>query len=295
MGESLSVVIRAAGVIVLFSSVTATAGFAQIPSVLTISPDKATMLVGETHTFRAVGKDGRMRHNVRWRISPEHAAELRVNGDEVVVAAREASTGVLLTAFAEGDSADASIEIRSAGDMAAGTILWQVSPTPGCKAAKMTQAVPSANGPDLYVQESCPEGIMIRALTADGRELWRRLTGGGSQAPASGADPISKGPYIGFLPNGVTSSMPASKTSGKTDEPAGEHIHPQAASVCDAISVGMPREDAFKTVAERKLGFDARQKSSDTWTIEEEGFRCTISFDGTKATVVKKKKTVVTD
>jgi hypothetical protein len=97
------------------------------------------------------------------------------------------------------------------------------------------------------------------------------------------------------MPNGVTSSMPASKTSGKTDEAAGEHIHLQAASVCDAISVGMPREDAFKAVAARKIGFDARQRSSDTWTIEEEGFRCTISFDGKTAAVVKKKKTVVTD
>jgi len=286
---------RAACMIVLLFSVASAPGFAQSPAALTISPDKATMPVGETHSFRAVGKDGRMRHNVRWGISPEHAAEIRVNGDEVVVAAREASTGVLLTAFAEGDSADASIEIRSAGDMAAGTVLWKVSPTPGCKAAQMTQAVPSANGPDLYVQESCPQGMMIRALTADGRELWRRLMGGGSRADASGAGPIAKGPYIGIMPNGVTSSVPASKTSGKTDEPSGEHIHPQSGSVCDAISVGMPREDAFKTVAERKIGFDARQRSSDTWTIEEEGFRCTISFDGKTAAVVKKKKTVVTD
>ena len=290
----MSLVNRAACVIVLLSSVAAP-GLAQHPPALTISPDKATMLVGETHTFRAVGKDGRMRHNVRWGISPEHAAEIRVNGDEVVVTAREASTGVLLTAFAEGDSADAWIEIRSAGDMAAGTVLWKVSPTPGCKAAQITQAVPSANGPDLYVQESCPEGVMIRALTADGRELWRRLMGGGNHAPANGAGPIAKGPYIGIMPNGVTSSMPASKTSGKTDKPAGEHIRLQTASVCDAISVGMPREDAFKTVAERKIGFDARQKAGDTWTIEEEGFRCTISFDGKTAAVVKKKKTIVTD
>jgi hypothetical protein len=291
----MSGVNRVACVIVLLSSVAAALGFAQSPPALTISPDKATMLVGETHTFRAVGKDGRMRHNVRWGISPEHAAEIRVNGDEVVVAAREASTGVLLTAFAEGDSADASIEIRPAGEMAAGTVLWKVSPTPGCKAAQMTQAVPSANGPDLYVQESCPEGMMIRALTADGRELWRRLMGGGSRADASGAGPIAKGPYIGIMPNGVTSSVPASKTSGKTDEPSGERIHAQSGSVCDAISVGMPREDAFKTVAERKIGFDARQRSSDTWTIEEEGFLCTISFDGKTSAVVKKKKTIVTD
>ena len=38
---------------------------AQNPESLSISPGKATMLVGETRTFRAVGKDGRIRHNVR--------------------------------------------------------------------------------------------------------------------------------------------------------------------------------------------------------------------------------------
>ncbi len=35
--------------------------------------------------------------------------------------------------------------------------------------------------------------------------------------------------------------------------------------------------------------------ASDKWEFEEEGSRCTISFDANTATVVKKKKTVVTD
>src|ERR1700722_17765143 len=150
---------------------------AQTPQSMTVSPDKATMLVGETRTFRAVGRDGRIRHNVRWGISPQNAAAITVNGDEGTVQAREASPSVLLTASAESDSSDASIEIRPAGDMPTGTRIWSVSPTPGCKATKMTQAVPSANGPDLYVEESCPDGSMIRALTSDGRELWRRPFG----------------------------------------------------------------------------------------------------------------------
>lgn len=37
--------------------------------------------------------------------------------------------------------------------------------------------VPSANGPDLYVEESCPQGTFIRAMTAEGREIWRRRMG----------------------------------------------------------------------------------------------------------------------
>lgn len=263
---------------------------AQAPATLTVSPGKATMLVGETRNFRAVGKDGRIVHNVRWSISPEYAATVTKNGDEVTIGAREASPSVLLSAYAEGDSADASIEIRPAGDMPAGTAIWSVSPTPGCKTTKMTQAVPSATGPDLYVEETCPEGTMIRALTADGREMWRRLLGG-STAPAPNAvAPIAQGPYIGFFPNG-----PASKAQAKIEEPAGEHINSRATSVCDAITVGMSRDEASKAVSQRNVALDSKQRSSDAWMMEEEGFRCTISFDAKTGTVVKKKKTVVTD
>ena len=155
--------------------------FAQDLPALSVVPSKATILVGETHAFRAVGKDGRLRHNVRWNISPEHAAKLTVDNDEATVQAEEPSSTVLLTAYAEGDSSVASIEILSGPSLPTGTMMWSVSPLPGCKGTKMTQAVPSANGPDIYVEESCPDGAYVRALTSDGRELWRRK---------SGADPM---------------------------------------------------------------------------------------------------------
>lgn len=247
------------------------------------------MLVGEARTFRAVGRDGRIRRDVRWGISSQHAASITVNGGEVTVEARESSPSVLLTASAEGDSADASIEIRRAGDMPTGTAIWSVSATPGCTSTKMIQAVPSANGPDLYVQEACPDGTMIRALTADGRELWRRQLGSGG-APANMAVPIAQGPYIGMLANGASS-----KAAGKSDEPAGVHISPSAASVCDSIRVGMARDDVFKRITEYKITLDARQRQSDTWMLEEEGFRCAISFDAKTGNVIKKNKTIVAD
>ncbi|MFZ0732492.1 MAG: hypothetical protein WAM79_09225 [Candidatus Sulfotelmatobacter sp.] len=273
--------------VLLSASLLSLWAFAQAPATMTVSPNKATMLVGETRTFRAVGKDGRIRHNVRWEISPGYAAAITANGDEATVAAREASPSVMLTASAEGDSADASIEIRAKGDMTAGTTLWSVAPTPGCKATQMIQAVPSANGPDLYVQETCPEGTMLRALTADGRELWRKMMAG---TAASAAVPVGSGPYIGFLPNGATPPVP-----GKSVQPAGAHINPHSTSVCDAVSVGMTRDDAFKAAAEHNVKLDSRQRQADTWLIEEEGSRCTISFDAKTGNVVKKKKTIVTD
>lgn len=260
---------------------------AQAPATLTVSPNKATMLVGETRTFRAVGKDGRIRPNVRWEISPSYAAEVTMNGDEVTVTAREASPSVMLAATAEGDSADASIEIRAQGDMKPGTTLWSVAPTPGCKTTQMIQAVPSANGPDLYVQETCPDGTMLRALTSDGRELWRKMLAGKS---VGAAVPTSNGPYVGFLPNGPTSPAPV-----KPAEPVGAHINTHGTSMCDAVSAGMTRDDAMNAATQHNIKLDAKQRQRDTWVIEEQGSSCTISFDAMTGNVVKKKKTIVTD
>src|ERR1700680_3561615 len=55
---------------------------AQDSPALSVVPSKVTMLIGETHTFRAVGRDGRLRHNIRWSVSPEHGAKLTANHDD---------------------------------------------------------------------------------------------------------------------------------------------------------------------------------------------------------------------
>jgi hypothetical protein len=85
---------------------------------------------------------------------------------------------------------------------------------PGCKSVKMTQAEPSASDPDLYLEESCPQGTFIRAMTADGREIWRRRVGDGAAPP-----PLSL------------------KT--QTQAPPGEHLNLNSHSLCDDVSYGM--------------------------------------------------------
>lgn len=243
---------------------------AQDPPTLTISPGKATMLVGETHTFRAVGKDGRMRHNVRWGISPEQAASLTLDGDEAVVAANEVSSSVLLTAYSEGDSATATVEIRAGETLPMGTAKWSVAELPGCKEEKIIPAVPSAGGPDIYVQESCPQGEFIRAINEEGGELWRRqISGPGAVVPSA--------------------------LNAKTNFAQGAHLNRHDSSICDAVSLGMTRKEVLKLIESRSLALDEKQRASDEWALEEEGSRCTISFDGKSAAVVKKKKTIVTD
>ncbi|HUO16470.1 MAG TPA: hypothetical protein VMX38_15900 [Verrucomicrobiae bacterium] len=249
--------------------------FASIPTssqdlpTLSVSPSKANMLVGEAHTFRAVGQDGRMRHNVRWMISPENAATLTQNGDEATVQAQEVSSSVILTAYAEGDTAEAEIEILPQGPRQIGSVIWSVKEIPGCKDRKIIPAVPSAGRPDIYVQEDCPQGTLVRAITDDGRELWRRLLGSGAALPMG--------------------------TSAKTELQPSEHLNPHNTSVCDAVSPGMTRQNVGKVLADRNLPVDEKQRVSDQWVLEEEGFRCVISFDANTGTVVKKKKTVVTD
>jgi hypothetical protein len=243
--------------------------FAQNPPALLVVPSKVTMLVGESHTFRAVGKDGRIRHNVRWSVSPEHAAKLTIDGDEATINAVEPSSAVVLTAFASGDTAEASIEIRSGRSLSTGTTIWSVSGLPGCKAINMTQAVPTANGPDIYVEESCPQGTFIRAMTADGRELWRRRMGG----PA-------------------TPSVSEQETNGPA-QPS-EHLNLSGHAFCDAVSSGMTKDAVSKLAQTRNLRLVEKEIQNDSWTVEEHGSRCTVVFNEA-GTVVKKKKTLVTD
>ena len=242
---------------------------AQDVPALSVVPTKATMLVGETRTFRAVGKDGRLRHNVRWGVSPEQAAKLTVAGDEATLQAEEPSSTVVLTASAEGDSSEASIEIRSGSSLPTGTMMWSVSPLPGCKSMKMTQAVPTATGPDIYDEESCPDGTYVRALTADGRELWRRKLGGPS-AP------------IAQYPEGKEETQPA------------EHISLSTRSVCDEISSGMTKDGVSKLAQDRNLRLGEKERESNSWVFEEHNVRCAIWF-GETGTVVKNKKIFITD
>jgi hypothetical protein len=241
---------------------------AQEPPALLVVPSKATMLVGDTHTFRAVGKDGRIRHNVQWSISPESAATLTTNEDEATVKAMEQSSTVVLTGRASGDSSEAIIEIRSGRALSTGTLIWSVTSLPGCKSVQMTQAVPSTNGPDLYVQESCPQGTFIRAMTADGRELWRRRLG----------DPAT---------------LPPSLKATEQAQP-GVRLNLSGHSLCDAVFYGMTKESVSKLAKNSNLRLAEKEQQSDSWVFEEQGFRCDILFDKAGG-VIKKKKTIITE
>jgi hypothetical protein len=255
--------------VLLTFSMIARPALAQEPPALLVVPSKATMLVGDTHTFRAVGKDGRIRHNVQWSISPESAATLTTNGDEATVKAMEQSSTVVLTGRASGDSSEAIIEIRSGAALSIGTPIWSVTHLPGCKSVQITQAAPTANGPDLYVEESCPQGTFIRAMTADGRELWRRRLG----------DPAG--------------TLPPSLKATEQAQP-GVRLNPSGHSLCDAVSSGMTKDSVSMLAKNSNLRLAEKEQQNDSWVLEEQGFRCDILFDKA-GRVMKKKKTIITD
>jgi hypothetical protein len=261
---------RAAFLALLTISMIGRLAFAQNPPTLLVVPSKATMLVGETRTFRAVGKDGRKQQNVTWNVSPENAATLTTDGDEATLRANEPSATVVLTAHAGDHSAQSSIEIHSGAVLAPGTAIWSVTNLPGCKSGKISQTVPTANGPDLYVEEACPDGTYVRAMTADGREIWRRRLGD-LAAP----------------------SQPSLSSKEKT-QPA-EHLNLSAHSLCDDVSSGMTKNAVSKLAQDRNLRLEDKERESNSWMIEEQHFQCRIMFNETETVVAKKKKIISTD
>jgi hypothetical protein len=48
-------------------------------------------------------------------------------------------------------------------------------------------------------------------------------------------------------------------------------------------------------VQERSLRLEEKERQTDNWVLEEPGFRCTIRFDSKSGTLMKKKKTLITD
>jgi hypothetical protein len=74
-----------------------------------------------------------------------------------------------------------------------------------------------------------------------------------------------------------------------------KHLELDGKLICDAVSTGMSKDATSPLVEERNLHPEERVRHSQTRQIEEVGFRRTILFDGSGSTVVKKKKTIVTE
>ncbi len=227
-----------------------------------ITPAKVTMLVGETHEFKAVDAEGHSLRNISWSISDPAIAQL-TSGDEAQLTATHPGRLTVTANTSEG-RADALVEVLEGSTMPTGTIKWSGGDFPGCHTTKLIPAVPSPSGVDIFEQSECPDGGYVSAFTADGILVWRRKISSNLQ-PAAAASPAA--------------------------EVRPESFDPGVASICDAVSVGMKREAVSEVLKARNLQASGPQGS---WVIEEDGSDCHLWFDA-KSQVLKKRKTLTTE
>ena len=246
----------------LFVLLLAPAGSGQEIPALSITPSKATVVVGDVRPFRAVNREGHPALSVRWSSNSSDAV-ISGNGAEIEVNFRRPGDYVIHAYGKDGSADSATVRVISGYTLPEGTTKWSVQSFDGCHTKKIVPAIPAPGSTnDLFMQEECPKGEMVRALTAEGLENWRTwVTGKGADKDI---DPET-------LQEAV--STPLSK-----------------ASVCDGIRVGMSREDAAKIVAQAKLDSAGFDKPSDLWSLEEGAGECRITFRDDK--VIKKQKVI---
>jgi len=159
-------------------------------SAVTLLPTQASMLVGDTRSFRALDASGLMANVSNWSSSDTSIADFGPDPDN--------PTGPpLLTAKASGqvtinaDSSSATVTVYSGTTFPAGTVMWTVPSTASLGFA--VQAMPTSDGvADLFVVQ--PSGA-VQALKADGTLAWTASLG---FDPSGVAYPDPKGGLIGI-------------------------------------------------------------------------------------------------
>lgn len=236
----------------------------QTSSHLIITPDKATLLIGESRSFRLVDQNGHMQRNVSWTISSPDAFQAD-EGDELNITAKKA--GDFSIGARSGDrSARAAVKVLEGGTMPVGTVKWSAGTIPGCKTTKIIPAVPSANGPDVYEQSQCEDGQYVAAYTADGIQMWRRKVG--------------------------NSVVPAAENSNPAV--AAARLNLRSAYICDSVLVGTDQQKIRDLLHQHNLSFSEGASSERVWVVDESNVQCKLWFDD-KSVLTKKRKIFVTE
>ena len=234
--------------------------FAQGPNSYQITPNKATMLIGQWRPFCMVDQDGHAQHKVTWTVSDEDAFQT-VEGDDLQLGAKRAGE-FRVTARTDFAVAEATVKVMEGSTLPAGTVQWSSGKIAGCKTVKIIQAAPRANGPAMFVQSQCEDGQYAAAYTAAGVQLWRR------KISDSGA------------PDGQ---------DGNDYDVVGQRLDPRSISICDSASVGMEQQKIHDLLTERKLPYREEPAGGRVWLVEESNSQCRLWFDE-KSVLVKKRK-----
>ena len=235
----------------------------QSSSFVVITPQSATVMVGESRSFRLVDQNGRMQRNVNWTISDPDALKAKP-GDEVTITANQAGD-FRINAQSENGSAEATVKVLE-GKMPVGTTMWSTPTGPGCKSLQLVQAMPSETGPDMYETSRCEDGDYVTALTSDGMQMWRRRIGG-----------------PGAIPAAAEIKNPATASPTRLD----------SASLCDSVLVGTDQQKIRDLLRQHSLSFSEGTAHERVWIVEESSTQCRLWFDD-KFVLTKKRKIFVT-
>ena len=235
-----------------------------------ISPEKATLLVGESRTFRLVDQNGRMQQDASWSVSDSSALETR-SGAELTVTTK-AVGDFAVSAQSAGGSAEASLKVVEGTSLPNGTAKWSGVSFEGCKSVHVVPAVPSASGVDVYDQSVCPDGEYVSAYTSDGTLAWRNKIGGSAAPP----------------PQELTRNQPTTVPLNPS------HVNYRAASICNQASLGTTRQELEHLLKQRNLDPGSNHDGQQVWVIDESSVRCKLSFNE-KSLLSKKQKILVND
>jgi hypothetical protein len=237
--------------------IVALSALAQDISPVAVTPSVVTVLLGDSHPFRAVNREGRPAYAVRWTAS---SANVQVTGSGADAEAYFRSPGdYVINAYSPDGSGSARVKVVNWRDYPQGAMKWSVDSLPGCHTGQITPAIPAPQSTnDVFVTQVCPNGKVIRAFTADGLENWRTWI--------SGTD-VDMRHLASYEPKALL---------GK--------------SLCDGVKTDMTREEVSKLAAAAKLELPDADKMKDSWLFEETAGECRITF--TDGKVSKKQKII---
>lgn len=235
----------------------------QQPAFVIITPEKATMLVGETREFRLVDQNGQMQRYVLWDVSDSSALELD-KGDQAKIRAKRTGDFRIGARTADG-SAEATVKVMPGTTLPIGTVRWTSGTVPGCKTTRMVPAVPSASGADIFEESQCEDGQYVAAYREDGIQIWRRKLG-----RAVTAAQLMKG------------------------EGRGEKLSVRAGSICDLAQLGAEQQKIRELLSQHNLSHSEGATGERVWRVGEANMECRLWFDE-KLILVKKRKILVNE
>ncbi len=224
-----------------------------------VTPDTMTMLVGEVRpVLLNGGTKGTPIVASGWRSSDPGVATVSEGRQPLITAVRPGKTSIV--AIYQNREVKARLTVLAGSDYPVGTVKWSISPLPGCQPVKGMKAQPVNGGPDIYETERCEGGATaIRALTADGNQLWMSAPNFGEKQARS----------------------PAASTPSTYGLPP---VLPE----CRRVQPGMKRDDVLKLFAP-KIAVKQEMYLPEGLRIRGRDIDCVIVFDHRDSTVLKKK------